>query len=134
MLRSGKARATPSMEPFMRGDDDAVVDERAYLVKDGSLRGIPVFSPSGKKLGVLDEVIINKNCGAITYAVLCCTSLMGLRKKRHVLPSDALTMSERSGFAVVDGRVTVADQLTNKPEREAVPAAAAYRLDPARSV
>ena len=119
----------------MRGDDDAVVDARAYLVKDGSLRGIPVFFPSGKKLGVLGEVIINKNCRAITYAVFCCTSLLGLRKKRHVLPPDALTLdAERGGFAVVDGRFTVADQLTNKPEREAVPAAGAYRLDPARSV
>ena len=119
----------------MRGDDDAVVDAGPYLVKDGSLRGIPVFSSSGKKLGVLDGVIINKNCGAITYAVLCCTSLLGLRKKRHVLPQQALAVdAERGGFAVVDGRFTVADQRTNKPEREAVPAAGAYRLDPARSV
>lgn len=119
----------------MRGDDGAGIDETPYLVKDYGLRGIPVFSPAGKKLGVLDGIIINKNCGAIVYAVLCRVSLMGLRKRRYVLPQDALTPdAERGGFAVVDGRFTIADQLTNKPKPEAVPAAGAYRLDPARSV
>ena len=119
----------------MRGDDDATVDETPYLVRNDSLSGIPVFAPSGKKLGVLDGVIVTNNCGAIIYAVLCCTSLLGLRKKRHVLPQQALAVdAERGGFAVVDGRFTVADRRTNKAEREAVPAAGACRLDPARSV
>jgi hypothetical protein len=59
---------------------------------------------------------------------------MGLRKKRYVLRQDALTLdAERGGF-VVDGRFAVSDQPTKKPEREAVPTAGAYRLDPARSV
>jgi hypothetical protein len=55
----------------MRGDDDALVDETPCIVVD-SLRGIPVFSASGKKLGALDGVVVGKNHGAIAYAVLSC--------------------------------------------------------------
>lgn len=118
----------------MRGDDDAVVNATPYLVRDDSLRGVPVFSISGKKLGALEGVVVSKNHGAIAYAVLSCTSLMGLRKKRYILRHDALTLdAERGGF-VVHGRFAVSDQPTKRPEREAVPAAGAYRLDPARSV
>src|SRR5512132_4016303 len=89
----------------MRGDDDAIVDETPCIVEVDSLRGIPVFSASGKKLGALDGVVVGKNHGAIAYAVFSCTSLMGLRKKRYVLRQDALTLdAERGGF-VVDGRL-----------------------------
>ena len=84
---------------------------------------------------MLDGVVINKNGGAIAYAVLCCTSLMGLRRKRHVLRQDALALdAERGGFAVVDDRFAVADQPTKEPERRALNAMGPHRLDPARSV
>jgi sporulation protein YlmC with PRC-barrel domain len=119
----------------MRGDD-APIDETLYVVEVDSLRGIPVFSSSGKTLGVLDGVVINKNSGAITYVVLCCSSLMGLRKKRHVLRQDALTLdAERGGFAVVNGSFAVVDKATKEPKCAPLRAGSAqHRLDPARSV
>jgi hypothetical protein len=95
-----------------------------------------VFSSSGKTLGVLDGVVISKNSGAITYVVLCCSSLMGLRKKRHVLRQDALALdAERGGFAVVDGGFALVDKAKREPKRAALRAEnAQHRLDPARSV
>ena len=110
--------------------------EALGLVEVDSLRGISVFSSSGKKLGVLDGVVINENSGAISYAVMCCSSLMGLRKKRHVLRQDALTLdADRGGFAVVDGSVAVVDKATKEPKRVALRVhSAQHRLDPARSV
>jgi sporulation protein YlmC with PRC-barrel domain len=120
----------------MRGDDVAPPAETSHLVEVDSLRGITVFSSSGKKLGVLDGVVVSKNHGAIAYAVVCRTSLMGLRKERQLVPQDALSVdAERGGFTVVDGRFAVGDEPTKEPEREALPAVAAHcRLDPARSV
>jgi sporulation protein YlmC with PRC-barrel domain len=120
----------------MRGDDGAPFDETAYLVEVDSLRGIPVFSSSGKMLGVLEGVVISKDSGAITYVVLCCSGLMGLRKKRHVLPQDALTLdAELGGFAVVDAGFALVDKATKEPKRAALRAdKAQHRLDPARSV
>jgi hypothetical protein len=114
----------------MRGDDaTAPFDETLYLVEVDSLAGIPVFSSSGKKLGVLEGVLINKHRSAITYAVLCCSSLMGLRKKRHVLRQDTLTLdAARGGFAI-------ADWAMREPNHAALPAGGAqHRLDPARTV
>jgi sporulation protein YlmC with PRC-barrel domain len=112
----------------MRGDD-ASADERMYLVEVDGLSGIPVFSSSGKKLGVLEGVVIDKNCGAITYAVLCCSRLMGLRRSRRVLRQDALTLdAERGGFAL-------ADKAAREPKRNGLAAdSVQHRLDPARSV
>ena len=87
-----------------------------------------MFSSSGKKLGVLEGVLINKDHGAITYAVLCCSSLMGLRKKRHVLRQDALTLDAARGGFVVDWAM-------REPNHAALPAGGAqHRLDPARTV
>jgi hypothetical protein len=118
----------------MRGDDVAPLAETSHLVEVDSLRGIPVFSSSGKGLGVLD--VVSKNYGAIAYAVVCRTSLMGLRRERRLVPQEALNAdAERGGFTVVDGRFAVGDEPTKEPEREALPAVAAHcRLDPARSV
>jgi sporulation protein YlmC with PRC-barrel domain len=112
----------------MRGDDAAPFDETLYLVEVDSLAGIPVFSSSGKKLGVLEGVLINKDRGAITYAVLCCSSLMGLRNKRHVLRQDTLTLDAARGGFVVDSAM-------REPSHAALPAGGAqHRLDPARTV
>jgi sporulation protein YlmC with PRC-barrel domain len=113
----------------MRGDDVAPLAETSHLVEVDSLRGITVFSSSGKKLGVLDGVVVSKNHGAIAYAVVCRTSLMGLRRERRLVPQEALNVdAERGGFTVID-------RPTKEPEREALPAVAAHcRLDPARSV
>ena len=120
----------------MRGDDATPFAETSYLVEVDSLRGILVFSPSGRKLGALDGVVISQKCGVIAYAVLCRTSLMGLRKKRHLVPQNALSVdARRGGFTLAGGRFAIEDEPTKETERKALPAVGAqYRLDPARSV
>ena len=94
-----------------------------------------MFSSSGKKLGVLDGVVVSKNHGAIAYAVLSRTSLMGLRRKRRLVPQDALTLdAERGGFTVVDGRFAVATSRRKSRSARRFPRPPRIRLDPARSV
>jgi hypothetical protein len=113
----------------VRGDDATFTDERLHLVWVDNLHGLPVFSPAGKKLGVLEGVAIYEQRGTVVYAILRCTSLMGLRRTRRVLRRDELIAdAQRGGFALVDGATHEKEFASITSTR--VPC----RLDPARSV
>jgi hypothetical protein len=113
----------------VRGDDATFNDGMLHLVWVDNLHGLPVFSPAGKKLGVLDGVTIHEHRGTAVYAILRCTSLMGLRRTGRVLRQDDLIVdAERGGFALVDGA-------THERESASITSTRApCRLDPARSV
>jgi sporulation protein YlmC with PRC-barrel domain len=113
----------------VRGDDVTFSNEALQLVWVDNLHNVPVFSSAGKKLGVLEGVTINKQRGTVIYAILRCTSLMGLRKTRRVLRQDELIVNaERGGFALVSG-------VTHEQEPALIASMRApCRHDPARSV
>jgi hypothetical protein len=114
----------------VRGDDATSTDDELYLVWVDDLHGLPVFSPTGKKLGVLEGVTIHEHRGNAVYAILCCTTFMGLKRTRRVLRRNELIVdAEWGGFILVGGTIH---------EKESAPLApstrAPCRLDPARSV
>jgi sporulation protein YlmC with PRC-barrel domain len=114
----------------VRGDDATSTDDALHLVRVDDLHGLPVFSPTGKKLGVLEGVIIQEHRGNAVYAILCCTTFMGLKRTRRVLRRNELIVDAESGGFVLVGGTT--------HEKESAPFAASTRapcrLDPARSV
>lgn len=106
----------------MRGDDVATRGP-VKLVADESLRGVPVFTSAGKKLGALEGVAIVKPGDALTYVVLCRRRFMGLLKTRRLLRRNELTLdARRGGFTIIDEEASIGDE----PD-------APRRLDPARS-
>jgi sporulation protein YlmC with PRC-barrel domain len=113
----------------MRGDEEVYIDEALDLAEVDSLKGVPIFSPSGQRLGALEGTVINKRSGSISYVVLCRSGFLGLRRERRMLPPTALTpRTEQGGFTVdFDWKARV--QMASSPPRPALPA----RLDPARS-
>jgi hypothetical protein len=84
----------------MRGDD-ASWTETFRLVEVDALQGIPVYSPSGNRIGTLGAVIVHKQSGVITSTVLYRSSLFGLRKRKSILPWHVLSpCADREGFVL----------------------------------
>ena len=93
LIRTGDANA------WRRGE--VYIDEAVDLAEVDSLKGVPVFTPSGRRLGALEGIVIDKRSGSISYVVLCRSRFLGLRRERHMLPRAALTARiEQDGFTV----------------------------------
>lgn len=113
----------------MRGDEEVYIDEALDLAEVDSLRGVPVFAPSGRRLGALEGILINRRSGSIAYVVLCRRWFLGLRRQRHMLPRAALTPRAEQGGFTVDLDWKAKPQTASSPPLPVLPA----RLDPARA-
>jgi hypothetical protein len=114
----------------VRGDEVEPAAGGHILLDSEALRGIPVFSTAGRRLGVLDRVIVHRATGGIAFLVLVRRRLFGLLRERLVLPQSALRSSGANGGFTVEWPL----QETG-PEAAVLgpsPAAPPLRLDPAR--
>lgn len=114
----------------MRGDAVEPSDGQQFLSESDALKGIPVYSMGGRRLGVLDRVIIHRATGGISFLVLIRRRLFGLLRQRIVLPQAALRSSGTSGgFTVQWPLGKMADDGADRP---ATATLAVVRLDPSR--
>ena len=71
------------------------------LVPAATLTGTGVYNLDGEKLGVIDDVMIDKFTGRAIYAVMSFGGFLGLGEKYHPLPWAALRYDPlRGGYMV----------------------------------
>lgn len=77
--RSRPAHPEPELDDF-----------RHELISSRRVEGTPVYNPSGRKLGSVHSVMIEKRSGRVIYAVLSFGGFLGMREHVHPVPWDML--------------------------------------------
>ena len=106
----------------MRGPDDLV-----HLTTSELLKGAPVFSPSGERLGTLTGAVVYRPSGSIASVELERSWMFGLLRQHLTLPREILTGPNANGGFVVPWPLPDASTRA----RSSV-TSGALRLDPAR--
>jgi sporulation protein YlmC with PRC-barrel domain len=85
------------------------------LISGSNIAGTAVYDDHGKKLGHIDDVMIDKSTGRVVYAVLAAGGFFGINDKHHPLPWTALRYDP-----TLDGYVVAISQdvLTGAPAYE----------------
>ena len=61
-----------------------------------------IYSPSGEKLGEVDDLMIDKISGRVSYAILTYGGFLGAGEKRYPLPWSVLTYDTNQGGFVIN--------------------------------
>jgi uncharacterized protein YrrD len=77
-------------------------EETPALISADKVSGTSVHTPAGEKLGIIENVMIDKASGQVEYAVLAFGGLLGMGKGRRALPWDVLTYDTNQNAYVVD--------------------------------
>jgi len=88
-------------------------DETANLIASDKVEGTPVFGIDGKKIGRIENVMIDKMSGQVAYAVLSFGGFLGVGTDHYPLPWSMLKYDENMGGYVV---TITKDQLKNAPK------------------
>ncbi len=83
------------------------------LVSSEDVQGTNVYSADGSKIGEIDHLMIEKQAGRVTYAVMSFGGFMGLGNSHYPLPWAALTYNTDLGGYQTNVTET---QLKNAPE------------------
>ncbi len=84
-------------------------------ISTADVNGTKVYSPTGDKLGHIDELMIDKQSGKVAYAVMGFGGFLGMGEDHHPIPWSKLRYDTE-----LDGYVTdiTKDQLEGAPVRE----------------
>jgi hypothetical protein len=72
------------------------------MVAASKVKGTNVYSRSGQPLGWIYDVMLDKDSGRVTYAVMSFGGFLGLGEKYHPVAWDRLAYSKAYGGYVVD--------------------------------
>ncbi len=61
-----------------------------HLIAGSRVEGQPVFSKNGKRLGKIDDLMIDKASGKTAYALMSFDGFLGLDKQYYPVPWDML--------------------------------------------
>ncbi len=64
--------------------------------------GTNVTDPAGKKIGEVEDIVLDKQSNSILFAVVGFGGFLGMAEKYHPLPWSALDYDPQSGSYVVD--------------------------------
>ncbi len=64
--------------------------------------GTNVIDPTGKKIGEVEDLVLDKESNSILFAVVGFGGFLGMAEKYHPLPWPALDYDPQSGSYVVD--------------------------------
>lgn len=81
---------------------DLAVDETARLIAARKVEGSAVYDGTGRHLGAVHAVMVDKVSGQVAYVVLAFGGFLGLGENHHPLPWRALVYSTELGGYVVD--------------------------------
>lgn len=71
------------------------------LILASRVSGTPVFDSTGKRIGHIDDLSIERVSGEVIYAILSFGGFLGIGEKYHPLPWSLLDYdSERGGYVV----------------------------------
>ena len=82
--------------------EDIAIDETARLIAAKKVEGSAVYDRTGRHLGTVHAVMIDKVSGQVAYVVLSFGGFLGLGENHHPLPWRALVYSTELGGYVVD--------------------------------
>jgi sporulation protein YlmC with PRC-barrel domain len=82
-----------------------MVEVTAYtsgaLIAASKVKGTDVYNVDGDKLGVIEDIMVDKISGSAIYAVMSFGGLFGLNEKYHPLPWSTLKYdTEKGGYVV----------------------------------
>jgi hypothetical protein len=76
-------------------------DDVSDLIFSSKVRHAPVFSPSGERIGHVEDLAIEKVGGEVAYAILSIGGFLGIGEKYHPLPWSVLAWdTARAGYVV----------------------------------
>jgi len=111
--------------PVATGDEDEPADNLVRLGRSDLLKGAPVFSTAGERLGTLTGVVVQRVSGRIASVVLQRSRLFGLLRRQIVLPREILSGPLAGGGFVIPWPLPDVRTLATR-------ARSGGRLDPAR--
>ena len=88
-------------------------DETSNLIASDKVEGTPVYGTDGKKIGRIENLMIDKITGQVAYAVLSFGGFLGLGTDHYPLPWSILKYEENMGGYVVN---ITKDQLKIAPK------------------
>ena len=94
----GKPVPTPAA---VAGVGDASADNLVRLGRSDLLKGAPVFSTTGARLGTLTGVVVQRASGRVASVVLRRSRLFGLLHRQVVLPREVLAGPVAGGGFVI---------------------------------
>jgi sporulation protein YlmC with PRC-barrel domain len=84
------------------------------MVSSADVNGTEVYSRSGKHLGEINHLMIDKQSGQIAYAVMTFGGFLGIGADEHPVPWKKLSYDTNFGGFVTD---ITSEQLTGAPQR-----------------
>jgi sporulation protein YlmC with PRC-barrel domain len=87
--------------------------ETETLIASDKVEGMPVFRPSGERIGTIARVMIDKLTGKVAYAVMSFGGFMGIGEDYYPLPWSLLKYDANLDGYAVDLRE---DQLKGAPK------------------
>ncbi len=81
--------------------DPNETDPAHKLIAGAKVAGTPVYNNEGKRLGSIEDVMIDKQSGRIAYAVLSFGGILGFGDHHHPLPWQTLRYDTALGGYVV---------------------------------
>jgi sporulation protein YlmC with PRC-barrel domain len=103
---------TTTTQTDVKKDRDVPREETANLIASDKVEGTAVYGADGKKIGRIENLMIDKFTGQVAYAVLSFGGFFGAGSEHYPIPWAALKYDEELG-----GYITpiTKDQLKNAP-------------------
>lgn len=77
-------------------------NETSTLIAATKVKGTSVYNRTGESLGEIDDVMIDKHSGQVSYAIMSFGGFLGMGESYHPLPWQVLDYDTRRGGYVVD--------------------------------
>jgi sporulation protein YlmC with PRC-barrel domain len=71
------------------------------LISADRVEGTAIYSPSGEKLGYVQDVMLHKETGRVAYAVVSVGGFLGIGEKYHPIPWSLLSYDIRKNGYVL---------------------------------
>jgi sporulation protein YlmC with PRC-barrel domain len=103
------------MATITRHAPTAVRDTTSSLIASDCVEGVVVYDASGKRIGKVEQLVIDKAGGRVAYAVLSFGGFLGIGADHYPIPWPMLDFDEKLGGYRVD---LTEEQLKNAPKIE----------------
>ena len=97
--RAVRKPGTLELDPAGEG---LAIDESPRLIGAHKVEGANVYDRTGRHLGAIHTIMVDKVSGQVAYVVLAFGGFLGLGETHHPLPWNALSYSTDLGGYVVD--------------------------------
>jgi sporulation protein YlmC with PRC-barrel domain len=81
---------------------DDTTNPSAKLIAAHKVQGTSVYNTALEKLGTVEDIMLDKTCGRIVYAVLRFGGFLGIGDHHYPLPWEKLTYNDELGGYIID--------------------------------